>query len=86
MTPVMEDTPAPRTFANRLVIDCRDINFRETGNAAESVLAWVMNSPNPESMHVVLPSSAPDVRKLQCTLQGMGCVVSRVTKCVSIRL
>lgn len=70
-----------RTFpASKLVIDCRAINFSATGSTAESVLAWVTSFPQPQAMHVVLPSSAPEVRRLQCTLQGMGCVVSRVTK------
>ncbi len=73
---VTSTTPkAPIT--QKLVIDCRDI----AGMSAESVVAWMTTFPQPSKVHVVLPSSTPGVRRLQCTLQGMGCGVTRVTKC-----
>jgi len=83
MTSLLHSETAPLTFsASKLVIDCRAIHFSATGSTAASVLAWVTTFPEPQSMHIVLPSSAPDVRRLQCTLLGMGCAVSRVTKSV----
>ncbi len=70
-----------------LTLDCRALNFSAlSGNTGDSVLAWVMSFPQPSGMHVVLPSSLPQVRRIQCTLQGLGCTVSRVTKCLSNRL
>lgn len=63
--------------SRRMVVDCRDVDF---GAGADNVLSWVMSFPSPASMHVVLPSSAPEIRRLQCTLQSLGCAVSRTTK------
>ena len=75
------------SFGRKLVIDCRSMDFAgPSEQTADSVLAWVMSFPAPKEMHVLLPSSAPQVRRLQCTLQGMGCGVSRVTKYASARL
>lgn len=65
----------------RMIVDCRGMDF----SSADSMIAWVMNFPSPASMHVVLPSSAPQMRRLQCTLQGLGCVVSRVTNFSPVR-
>ncbi len=60
----------------KLVVDCRELRRDGTN---DEVLAWVMSFPHPSDMHVVLPSaSLPGLRRLQCTLQGMGCAVSRV--------
>lgn len=72
-----------------MVLDCSEMDFRLPSSAsgmADSVIAWVMSFPQRSGMHVYLPSSAPHVRRLQCTLQGLGCAVSRVTKCVPSRL
>ena len=86
MTSLTHTSETPRTFpASQLVIDCRAINFSATGSTADSVLAWVQSFPQPQAMRVVLPSSAPEVRRLQCTLQGMGYSVTRVTKTPSVR-
>lgn len=88
MTPFGSVLPAnPLIFSSKVVVDCRDLDFASPSeNVADSVVAWVMNFPRPSAMHVYLPSSAPQVRKLQCTLQGLGCAVSRVTKCLPNRL
>ncbi len=72
----------------KMILDCRDMNFDipSSEGIADSVIAWVMSFPQRNAMHVYLPSSAPSVRRLQCTLQGLGCAVSRVTKCLPSRL
>lgn len=72
----------PATINRRMVVDCRDVDF---GMGTDSVLNWVMSFPSPAAMHIVLPSSLPEVRRLQCTLQSLGCAVSRVTKCIPKR-
>lgn len=71
-----------------MILDCRDMDFDAPSSEgiADSVLAWVMSFPQRNAMHVYLPSSVPSVRRLQCTLQGLGCAVSRVTKCLPSRL
>ncbi len=75
---------SPRaTMSHKLLIDCRDLAADMT---AESVVTWVMSFPVPSAMHVVLPSSAPEIRRLQCTLQGLGCAVSRVTRSTKLRV
>jgi hypothetical protein len=79
MTVTSVTPKAPIT--QKLVIDCRGI----AGMSAESVVAWMTTFPQPSKVHVVLPSSTPGVRKLQCTLQSMGCGVTRVTKCPANR-
>lgn len=89
MTTFSRTPQAIRTSRDkRMVIDCRSFDFSGTASVstANSVLAWVMSFPQPNAMHVVLPSSIPQVRQLQCALQGLGCAVSRVTKCPLERL
>ncbi len=87
MTSLMQSPQAPRRNS-RMILDCRELNFSATttGSLADSVLAWVTSFPEPSSMHVVLPSSVPNARRLQCTLQGMGCGVTRVSFLPSARL
>lgn len=72
----------------RMVLDCRDIDFSRSpaSSIADSLIAWVTSFPQYAAMHVYLPSSLPEIRRLQCTLQGLGCAVSRVTKCLPPRL
>ena len=84
MTPVNRSPQARER--KQLVLDCRDLDFQAAGErVVDSVLAWVMNFPEPQAMHVYLPSSAPEVRRLQFALLGLGCAVSRVTKCLPAR-
>ncbi len=82
MTSLKQIPQAPRVPSQRkVVVDCRDLRLE-----ADSLLSWVLSFPQPKTaMHVFLPSSLPQVRRLQCTLQSMGCVVSRVTNCVPSR-
>lgn len=69
------------TRKQKMILDCRELDFETSGaSVADSVVAWVMNFPQPQAMNVYLPSSVPAVRRLQCTLQGLGCSVFRVTK------
>ena len=72
----------------QMILDCRDMDFDvpSSEGVADSVIAWVMSFPQRSAMHVYLPCSVPSVRRLQCTLQSLGCVVSRVTKCLPSRL
>ena len=68
--------------SEKVILDCRDFDFRsEAQNLGESLLSWVRNFPRPSLVHIYLPSSAPHVRQLQCTLLALGCAVFRVTKC-----
>ena len=69
-------TTPKATITQKLVIDCRGI----AGMSADSVVAWMTVFPAPRNVHVVLASSTPGIRRLQCTLQSMGCGVTRVTK------
>ena len=69
-------TTPKATITQKLVIDCRGID----GMSADSVVAWMTTFPQPRNVHVVLASSTPGIRRLQCILQGMGCGVTRVTK------
>ena len=62
-----------------MILDCRHSDFTASG-FSDSILALVTGLPSPEAMHVYLPSSAPAVRRLQFTLQSLGCAVFRVTK------
>lgn len=92
-------TRTPKAPVSRkMVIDCREMDY---ARFSENVVTWVMAFPDPSSMHVILPSSAPavpgtsegrpyssdssQIRRLQCTLQGLGCGVTRVTKVPFIR-
>lgn len=88
MTQLCSSFEAGRTReSRRLLVDCRELNFSLDGSGScDSILSWVMSSPDPGSLHVVLPSSVSSIRRLQCTLLGMGCRVSRVTKSFSARL
>jgi hypothetical protein len=65
----------------KMILDCREMDFLTSGSTvADLVVAWVTNFPQPQAMNVYLPSAAPDVRRLQCTLLSLGCHVFRVTK------
>ncbi len=74
-------TTPKATITQKLVIDCRGI----AGMSADSVVAWMTVFPEPRNVHVVLASSTPGIRRLQCTLQSMGCGVTRVTKRLPLR-
>lgn len=76
-------TRTPKAPVTRkMVIDCREM---DSARFSENVVTWVMTFPDPSSMHVILPYS-PEVRRIQCALQGLGCGVTRVTKVPLIRL
>ncbi len=51
----------------------------------QTILDLVSSFPQRTAMNVYLPSSAPEVRRLQFALQGLGCAVFRVTKCLPAR-
>lgn len=83
MTPVNR---SPQARDRKLVLDCRDMDFQGSGEGVvQAVLALVSGFAHPQAMNVYLPSSAPEVRRLQFALQGMGCAVFRVTKCIPAR-
>ncbi len=76
----------PQARDRKLVLDCRDLDFHNSDSSViQSVLALVASFKQPHAMNVYLPSSAPEVRRLQFALQGLGCAVFRVTKCLSER-
>ncbi len=77
---------SPQARDKKLVLDCRDLDFQDSSAAVvQSVIALVSSSSHPQAMNVYLPSSAPEVRRLQFALQGLGCAVFRVTKCLPAR-
>ncbi len=83
MTPVQR---SPQARDRKMVLDCRDLDFQGAGEGViQSVIALVTSCPQPYAMNVYLPSSAPEVRRLQFALQGLGCAVFRVTKCLPER-
>ena len=83
MTPVQRSSQARD---RKLVLDCRDMDFQASGEGViQSVVALVTSFPQPHAMNVYLPSSAPEVRRLQFALLGLGCAVFRVTKCLPDR-
>ncbi|MBP7114662.1 MAG: hypothetical protein KBA40_04370 [Candidatus Peribacteraceae bacterium] len=83
MTPVQR---SPQARDRKLVLDCRDMDFQGSGESVmQTILDLVSSFPQRTAMNVYLPSSAPEVRRLQFALQGLGCAVFRVTKCLPAR-
>ncbi len=68
------------TSSQKTIVDCRTID--QEPSTIASLLQWVMNAPEPSHLHLYLPSSLPDIRKIQCTLMSLGCAVTRVSRCV----
>jgi hypothetical protein len=68
------------TPSQKTIVDCRALDHQPS--AIASLLQWVMNAPEPSDLHLYLPSSLPGIRKIQCTLMSLGCVVTRVSRCV----
>lgn len=64
----------------RVVIDWADIALDSTGVGAalEMLLEWVRTSPEPSAIQVVLPPvrRSADARRLQGSLQSLGCTVT----------
>jgi hypothetical protein len=69
------------TRKKKFILDCRNLDFvSPASTVVDSVMALVMNFPQPQAMNVYLPSSVPAALTLQRSLQSLGCSVFRVTK------
>lgn len=87
MTPLFQPSQPRLHSSKKMILDCREMPIgKDSFFSLQSVLLWVRSFPQPQQMHVLLPSSAPHMRVLQFALQGLGCQVSRVTNVSSVRL